>query len=198
MKDYKLIGLTGQTGAGKSTVSRLFREKGVYVIDADMLVRELYTPDSLCLRLIASEFGAEVLCEDKSLNRAVLREYAFRDSESTQRLNSIVHPLVTDLFIKRLSEVARTHSLIVYDAPQLFESGCDVLCDCVLSVMADRAVRLKRICDRDKITPQQAESRMNAQLSESFFEENSDFILRNDTDINTLAKGFEKLYNKLI
>lgn len=102
-------------------------------------------------------------------------------------LSSIVHPFVTaELFdeIKKAAEIGTT--TVVYDAPQLFESNADVICDEIISVAAEKSVRLERICKRDNISKENALMRMNAQLDEEFFRENSDYIIENNSDLSSL------------
>ena len=129
MRSYLLAGLTGQSGAGKSTVSRVFSELGAKVIDADAIVRELYVPKSPCVTAVAAAFGSDCLLENGEINRKVLAERAFSSRENTALLGRIVHPFVTARFFELLRG---STGLVVYDAPQLFESGADVICDCVI------------------------------------------------------------------
>lgn len=181
MKKHRIIGLTGQTGAGKSTVSEVLLQKGAAVINADELVSELYTPDSICLKTLAAQFGADILKADKSLDRPKLAQRAFADKESTKLLGEIVHPFVLTLFLEKTSQLVQNgYKCIVFDAPQLFESKANVFCDYIVSVIADKDIRLTRICKRDNISAEMAESRMNAQFSQEFFIENSDFVIENN------------------
>ena len=168
MKRFKLIGLTGQSGAGKSTVSRVFAEKGAHIIDADAIVAQLYNAQSPCLKTVAACFGADILRKDGTLDRRLLASRAFADAESTALLGRLVHPFVT----ARLFELLRgAEGVVVFDAPQLYEAGADIICDAVIAVVADKGRRMARIIARDGITEEQAESRLQAQLSERFFRE---------------------------
>ncbi|MEE1318951.1 MAG: dephospho-CoA kinase, partial [Ruminococcus sp.] len=87
---------------------------------------------------------------------------------------------------------------LIYDAPQLFESNAQVICDAVISVVADREIRINRICKRDNITEEQAELRINAQLSEEFFRKNSDYIIENNDSVEKLEKQAENLIKNVI
>ncbi|MCD8026177.1 MAG: dephospho-CoA kinase [Clostridiales bacterium] len=190
MKRYKIIGLTGQSGAGKSTAARLLEENNVCVINADALTAQLYQPDSPYLKTLASVFGSDIINQDRTLNRQALAQRAVRSTESTSTLKSLVHPFVLSLFLQRAKSAALSGAdIIVFDAPQLFESNADVFCDAVVSVVADRKIRLERICLRDKITEQQAIQRFNAQLSEKFFRENSDLVVENNGSAEELRKS---------
>ncbi len=198
MKKCRIIGLTGQCGAGKSTVAGFLDQNGFYVINADLLVRKIYESGSPCLKTIAAVFGEDIITENGTPDRKLLAERAFSSKENTALLSSIVHPFVTaELFdeIKKAAESGVT--TIVYDAPQLFESNADVICDEIISVTAEKSVRLERICKRDNISKELALMRMNAQLDEEFFRENSDYIIENNSDISSLNIQLEGLIKQL-
>lgn len=198
MKKCRIIGLTGQSGAGKSTVAAFLEQNGFYVINADLLVRKIYNSSSPCLKTIASVFGDDIIAENSAPNRKLLAERAFSSKENTAMLNAIVHPFVTaELFteIKKAAENGAT--AVIYDAPQLFESNADVICDEIISVTAEKSVRLERICKRDNISKELARVRMNAQLDEEFFKENSDYIIENNSDISSLNVQLESLLKQL-
>lgn len=187
MKKCRIIGLTGQSGAGKSTVAKFLEQNGFYVINADLLVRKIYNSGSPCLKTIAAVFGEDIITDNGTPDRRLLAERAFSSKENTALLSSIVHPFVTaELFdeIKKAAEIGTT--TVVYDAPQLFESNADVICDEIISVAAEKSVRLERICKRDNISKENALMRMNSQLDEEFFRENSDYIIENNSDLSSL------------
>lgn len=187
MKKCRIIGLTGQSGAGKSTVAKFLEQNGFYVINADLLVRKIYNSGSPCLKTIEAVFGEDIITDNGTPDRKLLAERAFSSKENTALLSSIVHPFVTaELFdeIKKAAEIGTT--TVVYDAPQLFESNADVICDEIISVAAEKSVRLERICKRDNISKENALMRMNSQLDEKFFRENSDYIIENNSDLSSL------------
>lgn len=198
MKKCRIIGLTGQSGAGKSTVAGFLEQNGFYVINADLLVRKIYESGSPCLKTIASVFGEDIITDNGTPDRKLLAERAFSSKENTALLSSIVHPFVTaELFaeIKKVAEIGAT--TVVYDAPQIFESNADVICDEIISITAEKSVRLERICKRDNISKELALMRMNAQLDEEFFRENSDYIIENNADLISLNIQLESLLKQL-
>lgn len=198
MKKYKIVGLTGQSGAGKSTVAALFEKNNVRVINADLLVQKIYRENSICLKTVSSVFGADIVNPNGVLNRELLAQRAFSSKDNTRLLNSIVHPFVMSCFLDELKNaVSENSDIIVYDAPQLFESNADLICDFIVSVVADEDNRIKRICRRDKITQQRAIMRLNAQLSEDFFRKNSDFIIENNGSFDILKTQFDIIMKKL-
>ena len=194
MKQFKLIGLTGQSGAGKSTVAKFFAENGLTVINADEIVAQLYEANSPCLKTLAASFGADILRKNGSLNRKLLAQRAFASGESTALLGRLVHPFVTARLFELLKEA---RGLVIYDAPQLFEANAEVICDRVIAVVADEKQRLRRIIDRDNITLQQARARMNAQLSEEFFRARCDYIIENNGTAEALEQQAQSVLQRL-
>ena len=195
MKKTKIIGLTGQSGAGKSTASKYIRDIGIKVFDADKLVKEIYDDsNSTCLKAVCAVFGSDLIKEN-SLDRKLLAQRAFSSKENTKLLSNIVHPFVTAKFLQELKETDA--DMVVYDAPQLFESNFDAVCDCIISITADKALRLERICKRDNISVELATMRMNVQLDEEFFRNNSDYVIENNLSEKELIDNLEKTLKEI-
>lgn len=199
MRKIKIIGLTGQSGAGKSTVSAYFKKRNITVVNADLIVRELYNANSPCVRTIAATFGDDVLDENGEIIRPMLAQKAFSSKAATDKLNSIVHPFVTYEFLKKAGKALHNgEKYIVYDAPQLFESNANLVCDEIISVIAEKEIRIKRICIRDNISRKSAELRLNAQLDDKFFRQNSDYIIENNSNLEYLENQIEKLSDSIL
>ena len=181
MTRVKLIGLTGQSGAGKSTAAEMFAESGMTVINADALVAEIYESSPACLRAVAASFGQDIIGTDGRLDRRLLAKRTFESKENTALLGSIVHPFVIAETLKILKTISGT---AVFDAPQLFESNMDAVCDIIVSVTADESVRLRRIMERDGLMREQARERISAQYSEEFFRGHSDFTIENNGNLS--------------
>lgn len=195
----RIIGLTGQSGSGKSTVARCFENHGCKVVNADLLVKKIYESNSPCLKTLSSVFGADVINPDGTPDRKLLAQRAFSSAENTEMLSRIVHPFVMAEFLSEVKKaVSEGINTVIYDAPQLFESNADIICDVIVSVVADREIRKKRICERDNITEEQSEMRINAQLSEEFFRENSDYIIENNDSVEMLETQAENLIENVI
>lgn len=194
MKKTKLIGLTGQSGAGKSTASEYLRSIGLTVIDADKLVKEIYDNDSICLKAVCAVFGNDIV-KDNILDRRLLAQRAFSSKENTKLLSNIVHPFVTAKCLSILKET--DEDIIIYDAPQLFESNFDAVCDCIISVVADENIRLERICKRDNISEELALMRMSVQLDEEFFIKNSNYVLKNNSTKENLISQLQEIFSKI-
>ena len=187
----KIIGLTGLTGAGKSTVAQKLMAYGCYHIDADKVAREVINNNENVKNKLKMRFGDDVINPDGTTNRPLLATRAFADTDSTNALNEITHPAVTEeiqSIIKDISEVG--YRGVIIDAIALFESGEDALCDFTVAVVAPKEIRLERIMSRDNITEEKALERINAQKDESFFTSRADFVLWNypPYDINVEIK----------
>lgn len=186
MKSYKLIGLTGATGAGKSEVAALFEQSGFAVVSADLLAREIMK-NPLVPELLARCFGADIL-KNGELDRSLLAQKAFSSRENTALLNSVTHPFITELFLRELRRLSDAgQRKILFDAPQLFESGLDVLCDLTVAVTAPRDERLRRIRERDGLSGQDALRRIGVQFTDGFFAEKCDFVIENSSTLTALA-----------
>lgn len=175
-----IIGLTGPTGSGKSTVCEILAQNGIFIIDCDKIAREITDKGSSVVLKLAECFGDDILSEDLSLNRKKLAEKAFSSKENTLLLNSITHPAIINRIEKKIKENA--DKTIVLDAPTLFESGVNKLCNKILCVLADKNIRIDRITARDNITREQALARISAQKDDNFFIKNCDVVIYNNTD----------------
>ncbi len=185
MKKYKLVGLTGRTGSGKGIAREVFEEFGYKVIDADLLAREALE-NKIVVTNILSAFGTDLL-EGDSINRKELAERAFKDDKRAKTLNSITHPCITALFVKRLKELSKSGAdKVLFDAPQLFEAELDILCDSTLALICDDKYRIERIVKRDNITEEMAKRRLNIQFSDKFFTENCDYCIENNSSVEEL------------
>lgn len=187
-----VIGLTGPTGSGKSDASRIAEDFGLQVIDCDKTARKATEKGTKGLNALVLVFGEEILLPDGSLNRKALAALAFKDKESTDLLNKTILPYIADLLVK---QAAKGDTLL--DAPTLFESGINKICNKTVAVLADRDIRLKRIIARDNLTLKEAETRINAGKDEQFFRERADYILYNNGDENAFLKRFSDILKKI-
>ena len=193
----KVIGLCGGSGSGKGVVSSLFDRRGIPAIDTDTVYRELTSVDSPCNRALSNEFGKEIISTDGSLNRKKLRTIVFTGDDSKlhlKKLNEITHKYILDETRNRLDRFADLgYKAAIVDAPALFESGFDKECDIIISVIADREVRISRIMLRDNIDRITAEARINSQIPDEDIISRSDFVIKNDFDLETLEKKVEEI-----
>lgn len=185
MEDGKqIIGLTGGTGSGKSTVAQQFAKAGVDTIDADQLSRQVCMPGHPCLREIVEAFGPEMLDEKGELRRKALGEVVFSDREKRELLNGITHKYILEE-IHRLIEES-DHKVVLIDAALIYETGVDEMCDQVVAVVADVDNRASRIAERDGLTMEQARKRILAQHDSSYYTDKADFVIYNNGDTEEL------------
>ena len=187
-----IIGLTGPTGAGKSSAAEPCTALGIKHIDCDIIARRAVEKGTDGLAAVTEAFGNDILNNDGTLNRRVLAEKAFKDKESTALLNQVLLPHIKKMVLKEID-----CDKVLLDAPTLFESGINEICTKTVAVLSDKEVRLKRILARDGITEEQALLRINAGKSDDFYKEKCDFVIYNNCDENTFIGDFLKLLKEI-
>ncbi len=192
-----VIGLTGPSGAGKTTVARGFSAFGLPIIDADEVYRELLVPPSPCLDALTDEFGTEILLADGTLNRKKLASIVFSDEDRLEALNGIAHRYIMAEIRARLSLLRKQQlPAVVLDAPQLFEAGANRDCNIIVAVLADKRIRLERLLRRDGITAEQALRRMDAQKSDLFFRAQADYVIENNDNSDTVLPHVRRILSE--
>lgn len=193
-----VIGLTGQTGAGKSTVGESLLRRGAAWVDADLIAHDVADNEKVCLADLALEFTIDILNVDGTLNRKKLADIVFHDKAKLRRLNENIFPYIIRAIEAELARLrAEGHHYIVLDAPTLFESGCDRYCDVIISVVADEQLRLQRILGRDGLTHEEAEARIQAQHRESYYVRRSDFVIENNDTVDTLCLKVAEVMSRI-
>lgn len=191
-----IIGLTGQTGAGKSTVGDMLSKKGFFYIDCDKIARLVTEKGSSVLSQLADAFGNDILNENGELDRKLLAKRAFATKESTDILNHITHPAIQKLVDKKIrGAFFDGYDVAIVDAAALFESDIKDNCDIIVSVIANEDTRLKRIMNRDNISEDSAKIRIKAQLTEEYYKSHSDIIIENNSDLSELKNQIDRLMN---
>lgn len=193
MQNKIILGLTGPTGAGKSTVAAFLREAGAEVLDGDQISREVTTPESPCLKELTDAFSSDILNEDGSLNRRRLGQIAFSDPEALALLNRITHKYITEEIGVRIKK--SENRVICIDAAALYESGLDQICDRVWVVLAEKETRKARILSRDGLTEDEAEKRMAAQKAD--YAEKDAVMIQNNADASALLESVGRLWKEL-
>ena len=188
-----VVGLTGPTGAGKSSVTAVAENLGFKIVDCDKLSRVAVEKGSEGLLAVVDAFGEDVLNKDKSLNRAVLAQKAFSTPENTELLNKTLLP-----YIMTLVKAELDCDLVLLDAPTLFESGADSLCNEVIAVISDEKTRLDRIMARHNIDEEAALLRIKAGKPDEFYIEKTNNIVYNDCELSVFNLKIQKLLTKLM
>lgn len=193
-----IIGVTGPTGAGKSTLRLSFQERGCEVIDCDALAREIVEPGQPAVAEIAAEFGSDVVRFDGTLDRQLLARRAFASRSRTAALNAITHPKIAELLARKVAYAFRDGKHAVIEAPLLYESGIDARCDAVLAVIADRAVRINRIKYRDGLSAHAANMRVNAQHDDDFYTSRTKYVLYNNGDTESFIEEGGRIIDEIL
>jgi dephospho-CoA kinase len=193
------VALTGNIGAGKTTVAELFARWGATVIDADQLVREAQAPGQPVLRDIGARFGAEVISSDGSLDRAALRARVLADPTVLADLNRIVHPEVHRRRLELLDEArARGDRLVVSDIPLLFEADDPGAFDAVVLVDAPDMVRRARLLASRALPPEDVDRMLAAQMPSIPKRARSDYVIDNDGDLPALERAARAVWEALL
>ena len=189
-----LVGLTGGIESGKSTASSIFKELGAYIIDADVLAREIVEPLKPAWKDVVKNFGKGILNKDNSINRKKLAEIVFNNKKKREMLNAIVHPRV----LKRAKEIEREiakkdpEAVIIFDAALLIESGAYKKMDKNIVVYADEDVQVKRLMKRDGLTKDEAIKRIEAQMPLREKVRFADYIIDGNKALNIVKKQLKR------
>ena len=170
-----IIGITGGTGCGKTTLLKVIAEKGGLILDCDAIYHQLLTTDASLLKAIENRFPGTV--EDGQLQRKKLGSVVFSDESALLDLNKITHSAIKEEVLRRLESRPK---LAAIDAIALFEGGLTELCGVTVAVTAPAEVRVQRLMKRDSISEDYARSRIAAQHDEAWFRQRCDWILENN------------------
>ena len=193
-----ILGLTGGIASGKSTADIFFREKHIPVIDCDQIAHDILNVGNKGYELVKKQFGAQIINEDQSINRAVLGQIVFNDAKQLDILNKITHPLIFKEIQAKiaLNKVAKK-PLIIVDAPVLFEANGQKYCDCTLLIAIPESLQLKRLMLRDHLSRDAALKRIRSQMSLSQKEKLADFVINNVGTKQELKYQLEQLLLKI-
>ena len=193
----KLFGLTGNIGSGKSTVARMFAERGVPIIDADGLARELQTPGQAAYKEIAAAWP-EAVAPDGQLDRRHLADIVFGDASALKRLESIMHPRIQTLSRARADAFAESgQPLVLYEASLLVESGRYKELDGLIVVTASPPTRIARVVARDGVREEDVRARMRAQLPQEDKVRLATHVIDNDGDLAATEAQVDRVLAEL-
>ena len=176
----KIIGITGNSGSGKSTISKLISKNyEAKIIDADKIAKEMTKNNGEYLQAIRQAFGNEVI-KNNELDRKKLADIVFLNRAEKEKLDDLTFEYVVEKIKKELEANQNLdYQYIILDVPLLFESKLDKLCDYTIGVIAPKTEKIKRICKRDKLSKEKALQRLNSQPNDEFFAKNCDIVINN-------------------
>ncbi|NKF52256.1 dephospho-CoA kinase [Shewanella sp. WXL01] len=192
MSSTYIVGLTGGIGSGKTTVANLFAAKGIELVDADIVAREVVEPNTPGLNAIAQHFGAEVLNQNGELNRQALRDRVFNNESERLWLNKLLHPLIRKTMLEQVHSAQSDYVILV--VPLLFENGLDSLVNTTLVVDISPALQRKRSATRDNTSQKAIQKIIDSQMSREQRLTKAEHIIDNQGDIASLNQQVDNLH----
>jgi dephospho-CoA kinase len=191
-----VVGITGGIGSGKSAVTQLFEQRGITVVDADLVARLVVEPGKPALAAIADHFGNRILQGDGTLDRAALRSRVFSDETERHWLERLTHPLIgTEI----LDQVNRSRSpYTILSSPLLLDTSQKALVDCVVVVDAPEELQLQRTVQRDSNDEAQVRRIMAAQMGREARLERADIVIDNSRSLEELGSQVEELHKEFL
>jgi len=197
-QQMKWVGLTGGIATGKSTVARLFRERGIPVVDADQIAKEVVKKGSTGLESVLSHFGRDLTDAQGNLDRKKLGRIVFGSPGKLTELEKILHPeikLQTARLKKQLQD--QGHSVAVYDVPLLFEKNMIKDFDAIIVVTIPEKEQIRRLKERDQLSDQDIQDRLRTQLPMAHKEERAHYVIKNEGSIEDLEKSVRQVLVKI-
>ena len=196
MKSKIIIGLTGGIGSGKTAISNKFEQLGINLVDADIVAREVVAIGSDGLNQIHAHFGSDILNEDKTLNRAKLRELIFKDESQKTWLNNLLHPMIRAKIIYQLNQFSSPYVILV--APLLFENNLNELCHRTLLIDVPVEAQIQRTTSRDNVSEAQVKNIIAAQMPREDKLKLADDVLDNSLSLTSADKKVMALHQSYL
>ncbi|MDF2957206.1 MAG: Dephospho-CoA kinase [Candidatus Alkanophagales archaeon MCA70_species_1] len=200
------VGLTGGIASGKSLVAKFFMELGAYVIDYDVLSREVVRPGTEAWWRIVETFGKEILRRDLTIDRKKLGDIVFADHSKLRKLEEIVHPAISEEGERRLAALEKLdpEAIVILDIPLLIEkmlasspTAEKLKLDKIIVVYVSEETQLRRLCERDGISEEEARRRIRAQLPLKEKLKYADFVIDNEGSIEDTRRQVVSIYRRL-
>ena len=195
----KVVGITGNSGTGKTLIMQRFAERGAAVVNADVVARELMIPGAPLYEPVVKEFGQDYVLPDGAIDRKKLAALVFSDEEKRKRLNHLTHPVIVEQierFIRR--EKDKKTAVVVVEAALLIESGLEPQVDKLLVVVAPPELKKSRIMARDGLTLEEAANRLLYQGSDQDIMGYASEVIYNDGSLNCLYRAVDAFYDSLL
>ncbi len=192
-----IIGLTGSIATGKSTVANMLKKRGIPVVDADEVARIVVEKGRPALQKIVEVFGENVLLEDGTLNRPALGNIIFNDPEARNTLNAIMHPAIREeMESQKACHIQNEEPIIIMDIPLLFENHLTDTVDRIVVVTVDEGTQLHRLMKRNDLTEEEAEARIQSQISIREKAQRADDVIDNSSTLEKTEEQVEALIAK--
>ncbi|KAK6634897.1 hypothetical protein RUM44_000144 [Polyplax serrata] len=193
------VGLTGGIASGKSTVTKMFIDSGLPVIDADTIARKVVEPGRKAWKEIRKEFGDAIFHEDGTLNRQKLGNIIFQDVEKRKRLTLITHPeIMREMIISAIKLGCHGHPFIILDIPLLFESGELVrLMHKIIVVNCNENLQIERLLSRNNLTMKAAKLRLSSQIPLDEKCQKADYVIDNSCTLDETREQVNKIIEDL-
>jgi dephospho-CoA kinase len=193
-----IVGITGGIGSGKTTITNMFIDKGIAVIDADIVAREVVAPNSDALADIVNYFGKESLQSDGCLNRAYLRAVIFDSPEQKSWLESLLHPIIRQQIIEQLQHALAISPYVILSSPLLLETDQHSLVDFIIAIDITEQSQIQRAAHRDTNSTEQIKKIIATQISTDERCKQADLIINNDGAIDQLHLQIDKIHQSLM
>ena len=193
-----VIGLTGGIASGKSTVSHMLSQAGLPIVDADQVAHMVEQPGGVALTRLVDQFSDSILQDNGQLDRQRLGQIVFNSKHALAKVNAITQPLIRREIARQTDQALQDDAkAVILDVPLLFEEGYDDHCDSVVVVKVKPAVQLKRLMKRNGLDRQQAQARIDAQMSLEEKARRADIVIDNNGDQQALRKAVNEFLKKL-
>lgn len=194
-----IVGLTGGVASGKSVVSRILKEEGAYLIDADQIARELVQPRTSAWEELVKVFGKEILHKNGSIHRKQLAAKVFSDPTQRDLLNRTLHPRIKEEMGRRLKAIGQKdpEAIVVIDAPLLVEMGNHREMDKVIVVISTEAQQIARLREREGMDQEEARRIMASQMATKEKVKVADFVIRNEGSLEETERRAREVFQEL-
>ena len=194
-----IVGLTGGIASGKSTIADMFKGEGAYIIDIDMISRDVVKPGKPAWQDVVHIFGKEVLNEDQTLNRKKVGDIVFSDAEKRKKLEEIIHPKITAENLMKVNEIAKKdkQAIVIIDIPLLIETDKQDAVDKVVLVYTSPQGQIERLVKRDGLTLEDAHKRLTSQMSIENKKKYAHYIINNEGPLEEIQKKVKEIFREL-